>query len=199
MKRTLFVVLFFVSCTNSTSPEKNPQAVSSKEALILTYSQSVRDSALNPQGCPIKCIDILFPGSLDSIKTERIREFVRSEMDTQSVILLFNIDYNYSPIGSDIGGGKHQFAISRFPFVCTATKYNGKDSTRFSIDSIDGGSNVFLRIEDKPFTLNRGDSLVVNDTVYSGDPPCQQRIIITKKLNNEGLDSLPNDKYRLFF
>lgn len=201
MKKILCVILFMVSCTNVTSPVKNQQSNSSKEAVILTYSQSVRDSVIASQPCPLGtfCRTIICPGSCDSVKNESMRRFVLNEMDTHSVVLLSSIGFNDTPIGNDDGGGTYQHAISKFPFAYTSTLYNGKDSARLQVDSIDGSSNVFLKLKNKQFKLNRGDSLVLTDTVYGGDPPCQRRIIITKTLKNAGLDSLPNDRYRSYF
>jgi len=199
MKRILFVILFMISCADVTSPIKDQQITSSKEAIILTYSQSVRDSVMAIQPCPMITICRTLPLGSDSFKTEKMSKFVQNDMGTHSMVLLSKIDYNDSPIGNDEGGGTYQYAISKFPFVFTTTQYNGKDSARLVIDSIDGSSNVFLRVKDKQLILSSGDSLVMADTVYNDDPPCQRMFIITKILKNAGLDSLPNEKYRSYF
>jgi hypothetical protein len=138
MKKIMFTILFIVSCTNLTAPEKNQKTVSKKEAVILTYFQRVdhyeivNDShAAVMNACPIIYVDIfVLPDKSKQI--ENMKEFVGNKMDTQSVVLLSNVLFRPTMVvGDDHGGQMFQSAISIFPFTQTTTDIMVKTHLNF--------------------------------------------------------------------
>lgn len=211
MRKLLTILLLCAGC--GTVPyrnaiDQNPQ-VEPKQAVIIEHLQSMTGEfipdPLKIAEYPVLSIDpcwAFLPGSVcDSFRIASMNDFVKDSMAQGNPVFFTNQGYNVRPIGNDIGGATSQSSIGRFPYTFRSTKYNDQDSFLIVIDSITANHTLFMRIDAQSYQVNAGDSVVCIDTILARTDStyCTQRIIITQKILNFGLDSLPSEKYLEFF
>lgn len=209
MKKLSIVLLLFVVCVNMPNTINQKSTGNTKQAVVIQHVQNmvgeILPDSLKKAEYPLISVDpceaLESKTFCDSLRLKNMNEFVEKSINQANHIILTTQGINRRPIRNDIGGGKGRYSIEQFPFTFKTTKYNDLDSFQIVIDSITAKHILFARIDAQNYQINPGDSVIRIDSIIAriDSTFCFQKITITQKILNTGLDSLPNTKYLNFF